>query len=65
MKPTKEERIKNILIYLKKGDRSTTKIANQFNRNIYDALKLLEELEQKKKIERITMGRFTYWRLVK
>lgn len=65
MKPTKEERIKNILIYLKKGDKSTTSIANQFNRNIYDALKLLEELEKKGKIERITMGRFTYWRLIK
>lgn len=59
----KEESMKNILNYLKKGDKSTTSIANQFGRNFYDAMKFLEELEQKGKVERITMGRFIYWRL--
>jgi predicted transcriptional regulator len=55
--------MKNILNYLKNGDKSTTSIANQFNRNFYDAMKFLEELEKEGKIIKITMGRFTYWRL--
>lgn len=65
MKPTKKENMRKILTYLKNQAKSTTSVANQFNRNIYDARKLLEELEKQGKVERITMGRFTYWRLKK
>jgi hypothetical protein len=61
----KKESIKKILNFLKERDRSTTSIANLFNRNFYDALKFLEELEKKKKVQKITMGKFTYWRLIK
>lgn len=59
----KEESMNKIMNYLKKGDKSTTSIANQFSRNFYDAMRFLEELERDGKVERITMGRFIYWRL--
>lgn len=53
----------DILKYLKRGEKSTTDIANLINRNHYATLRLLEELEDEKKIERICTGKFTFWRL--
>lgn len=52
-----------ILKTLKKGEKSTTEISNILNRNHYDTLKILEELETEKKIEKIEVGKFTFWRL--
>lgn len=52
-----------IIQILKEGEKSSTEIASILNRNYYDVLKLLEELESNNKIKRITMGKFTFWRL--
>lgn len=52
-----------ILKILKEGEKTTTEIASIIRRNHYDTLHILEELEKEKKIKKIEIGRFTFWRL--
>lgn len=50
---------------LKKGEKSTTEISNLISRNHYATLQVLEDLEKESEIVRITLGKFTFWRLKK
>ncbi|HEY0090088.1 MAG TPA: FaeA/PapI family transcriptional regulator [Candidatus Lokiarchaeia archaeon] len=54
-----------ILNFLKRGEKSTTEIASVINRNYYSVLRLLEELEGENKILRISVRKFTFWRIKK
>ena len=54
-----------ILEILKDGEKTTTEISAIIRRNYYDVVRLLEDLESKKKLEKIEMGKFTFWRLIK
>lgn len=51
-----------ILKIIKKAEKSTTEISNILNRNHYDTIKVLEEMEKDKLIEKIEVGKFTFWR---
>ena len=53
-----------ILEILKKGEKSTTEISNLINRNHYNTLKILEELEKNNLIKKIEIGKYTFWRLL-
>ena len=61
----KETIHKQIIKILKKEELTTTKIASVLNRSFYDTIKFLEELEEEKEIEKIEMGKFTFWREIK
>lgn len=52
-----------ILEELKKGEKSTSELSSIISRNYYDCLKILEELEIENKIEKINVGKFTFWRV--
>lgn len=54
-----------ILEILKEGEKTTTEISSIIRRNYYDVVRILEDLESKKKLEKIEMGKFTFWRLTK
>lgn len=54
---------KSILMWLKKGDKSTSEISALLRRNYWDSLRTLNELENEKKIESYKKGKYTFWRL--
>ena len=53
-----------IINFLKDGEKSTTDISHNINRNFYDTNKLLEKLETENRVEKIEVGKFTFWRLI-
>lgn len=53
----------NVLEILKDGEKTTTEISSILKRNYYDTVGILERLESEKKICKIEMGRFTFWKL--
>ena len=52
-----------ILEILKDGECPSAKIASILNRGYYEVLKVLEELRIKNKIQKISLGRATFWKL--
>jgi len=52
-----------ILKLIKDTEKSTTEISSFLNRNYYFTLKILEKFEKEKIIERIRVGKFTFWRI--
>lgn len=52
-----------IIEFLKEGEKSTSEITSFINRNYYDGLRFLEELEKEGIILRINLNKFTFWRL--
>ncbi|MHA1867809.1 MAG: hypothetical protein ACTSXD_07060 [Candidatus Heimdallarchaeaceae archaeon] len=57
-----EESEKEILTLLEDGEKSTTEISSFISRNYYDTLEILDKLLTSKKIEKIEIGKFTFWR---
>lgn len=52
-----------ILNSLKEREKSTSEIASITSKNYYDCLRLLQELESENLIEKIEVGKFTFWKL--
>lgn len=52
-----------IIESLAEKEKSTSELCSIINRDWYYCIKILEELESKGKIERIELGKFTFWRL--
>jgi len=52
-----------VLDILKDGEKSTTEIASKLKRNYYDCIQILEELLSQNKIEKVEVGKYTFWRL--
>lgn len=52
-----------ILEILKDKEKATSQIASIINKNYYDCLKILEELEIEGIIKRIKLGSYTFWRV--
>ncbi|KKK98053.1 hypothetical protein LCGC14_2646630 [marine sediment metagenome] len=64
MKPETLERLKKEAVkILKRGQKSLTEIANMLGRNHYVVQEVLDSLEGDRKIEKITIKRFTFYEL--
>lgn len=54
-----------ILDFLKDGEKSSTEIASKISRNYYSCIDILKSLEDRHLIEKIEVGKYTFWRLIK
>lgn len=52
-----------IEVLKQKSQISTSEIASRVNKNYYEVVKTLEELESEKIVVRILFRNFTYWKL--
>ncbi len=50
---------------LSDGEKSSTQIASILNKNYYDCLKILEQMQSENKIIKTTIGSYTFWKIVK
>lgn len=53
-----------IIESLKDKEKSTSELCSVINRDWYYCLKILEELEKEGKLEKLEIGKFTYWKLI-
>ncbi|GAH03458.1 unnamed protein product, partial [marine sediment metagenome] len=61
----KKETENKVIKLIRNKEKPTTAIASILGRNYYDAIKILEELEEKNKITKITLGHYTFWKAKK
>jgi len=54
-----------VIDFLENKDKSSTEITSHLGRDYYFVLKLLEEMEGEGIIEKLEVGKFTYWRVKK
>lgn len=52
-----------VINFLGTNQKSTSEITSEISRDYYFVLKLLEGMEDKGLVEKISLGRFTYWKL--
>jgi predicted transcriptional regulator len=57
--------MEEIINFLKEGEKSSSEIASHINKNYYDTLKILDDLEKKGILLKMELGRYTYWKLNK
>jgi len=52
-----------ILKVLREGEKSASEISVKIGRNFYVTLELLEKLKSENKIEKLKIGKHTFWRI--